>query len=86
VNLVRVQGADEVVRGIRDMEEAIVVWTSLERLDDGVSVAAYATDAAVTEIEGRGLTVTVVSDNAALDAQLEELLGSIGREEPPVVG
>jgi hypothetical protein len=87
VNLVRIEGDAEIAGGLGDIADAIVVWTSFDQLEDGrVSVAAYATDRALTEIEGRGLNVKVVSDNAALEARLEELLGSVGREEPPLVG
>ena len=94
MNLVRIEGDSEAALGLRDLADAILIWESFDQLEDGrVSVAAYATDRALTEIEGRGFGVTVVTDNAELEARLAELRESSGRaddddddEEPPLVG
>jgi hypothetical protein len=93
VNLVRIEGDPEAALGLRDLADAIIVWESFDQLEDGrTSVAAYVTDRAVTEIEGRGFGVTVVIDEEGLEARLAELQESSAREggdddeEPFLVG
>jgi hypothetical protein len=95
VNLVRIEGDPEAALGLRDLADAIVVWSSVDQLEGGrVSVAAYATERAMTEIEGRGFGVTVIVDEESLQARLAELRESSAREggdddderESPLVG
>jgi hypothetical protein len=87
VRLVRIEGPDETVRGLRDIADLILVSPSTEILDGGrISMAAYATGRAVALIEGRGATVRTVIDDAELKERFAELDALIETEEPPLVG
>jgi hypothetical protein len=57
--------------------------TSARRLDDDTwQVAGYATDAALAEIETRGLTAQLVVPAEQVAAEREVLYAAITREEP----
>lgn len=89
MRLVRIEGPEETVRGVADMPDVILVRPSTDRLGDGrISMAAYASEAAVAEIESRGATVTTKISGAELEARLNELDAHIAGQqpEPPVVG
>jgi hypothetical protein len=87
VRLVRIEGPEATVRGLRDVADVVLVPPSTEILDGGrISMAAYATARAVGVIEGRGATVTTVIDDAELKARFADLDARIGTDEPPLVG
>jgi hypothetical protein len=85
LNLVRIEGDEATVRELIDIPDIILVLASTDRLGGGrIRTAAYASDRAIGEIEGRGATVTTVMDNAALDGHIQELFSQIEPDEPPV--
>jgi hypothetical protein len=89
MRLVQIEGAEEVVRGLADLPDVILVPPTTEPLGDGrISMAAYASGRAVAEIESRGATVTTKIDDAELGARLADLDSHIESPptEPPAVG
>ncbi len=85
MNLIHIEGAEATVLGLRDISDIILVLSSGESIPGGrIRVAAYATDRAITEIEARGVTVTVLMNNAELKAHMDELYNQIEASEPPV--
>lgn len=87
MKLVDIEGPEEVVRGLRDVPDIILVPTSSDILDGGrIRMSAYVTSRAATEIEARGTTLTTVIDEAELEARFAELDAIIAaKSEPPPV-
>ncbi|MGH2840814.1 MAG: hypothetical protein ACRDKY_08325 [Solirubrobacteraceae bacterium] len=66
------------MRGLRDVPGLDIERTSATRLDDDRwQVSGYATDEALAELEARGLSVELVVEPEALEAQRDELYGQI---------
>jgi hypothetical protein len=87
VKLVDIEGPEDVVRGLRDIPDIILVPTSSDSLDGGrLRMSACVTARAVPVIEARGATITTLFDDdetAAHFAALDALIGR-GGEPPPV--
>jgi hypothetical protein len=75
-----------VVRGLVDIPDIVLVFSSTARLDGGrIRTAGYSSDRAIPLIEARGATVTTVIDEGELAARFADLDERIGKDaEPPV--
>jgi hypothetical protein len=81
MNLIRIDGTEETVRGLTDIPDIILVLGDAERLPDGlIRTSAYATDRAIGVIESRGATIERLLDNE----QFAEHTAAVF--EPPIVG
>jgi hypothetical protein len=76
--MIYIEGDGDTLFGLQDIPDMILELESAIDLETGqFRVAAYATDHAITEIEGRGVSVTVVLDNDALHDYIEGLYSQI---------
>jgi hypothetical protein len=83
LNLVFIEGSQETLVGLDDIADLILDLKSAEEGTGGnVRVGAYATDRAIGEIESRGATVTILQDNADLQATLDDLFTLIENSDP----
>ncbi len=85
MNLVTIDGPEDVILGLRDIPDMILVLVTGQALPSGLlRVSAYATDRAIAEIIDRGGTVDVEMDNEQLRLHTEELFQLIESSEPIV--
>jgi len=74
LNYIYIDGPLETVRALVDVPDMILQLKGPEDLGDGnIRVSAYATDEAITVVQARGVTVTVVFDNDEMAARTKEL-------------
>ena len=84
--IVRISGSADALRGLRQVVGLSLVIHSGGKTDTGLRrITAYATDAAVAEVQSRGLAIEVVVDAQTLATQLDTLLGQIERAPEEVV-
>ena len=82
MQLVRIAGPTEEMRRIGDVDGLHFERTSANRLDDDTwQVAGYATDEALEELRGRGLSTELVVPADKLAEERETLFASITRDE-----
>ena len=78
MNLIRMIGPEDVVAGLNDIADLIIIDSSGKTLNTGnVQLSGYATDRAITEIESRGAVVEVLMDNAELEDHYDDLYSNI---------
>lgn len=78
MNFIYIDGTETTLLGLRDIPDALLQLATNETLASGqLRVAAYATDRAITEIETRGLMVTIVENNEQLQARIDNLFEQI---------
>ena len=83
MNFVKVQGSAELLSDLGDIAGLDLIHKSAVELDSGdLSIAAFATDAGITDVEARGATVEIIMDAAALQAHYDELDAIIAAKEP----
>lgn len=74
MNYIYIEGPIDTVWGLVDVPDMLLQLMGPEDLGDGnIRVSAYATDEAVTEVQNRGATVTVIFDNEEMAARTKEL-------------
>ena len=74
MNYIYIDGPLDTVRGLVDVPDMILRLKGPKSLGDGnIRVSAYATDEAITEVQNRGATVTVIFDNDEMAARTNEL-------------
>ena len=74
MNYIYIDGPLDTVRALVDVPDMILQLKGPEDLGDGnIRVSAYATDEAITEVQNRGATVTVIFDNDEMAARTNEL-------------
>jgi hypothetical protein len=74
LNYIYIDGPPDTLRGLVDVPDMILRLKGPESLEDGnIRVSAYATDEAITEVQNRGATVTVVFNNDEMAARTNEL-------------
>jgi len=77
-DLVTIQGGLESMRGLSDIPTLEVIDETARQLEDNVViVAAFADDAAKTEVQTRGLTITLIKTEAQYDADIQEAYAAI---------
>lgn len=82
MQLIRIAGPTEPMRLLGQIEGLDFERTSATRLDDDRwQVSGYATDAALAEIQARGLSVEAVVEPETLQAQRQTLFAQIERNE-----
>jgi len=82
MQLVRIAGPTDIMRRLGEVEGLDFERTSATRIDDDTwQVAGYATDAALTEIEARGLQAELVVPADRLDDDRRTLFAQISRDE-----
>lgn len=64
MNLVRIRGTADGIRGLRSIEGLLAESESAQRVGDEWGIMAYGTDAALDVARARGLAVDVIMDNA----------------------
>lgn len=85
MNLVHIDGTHEALLAVRNMPAVTIVGGG--ELEGGQArISGYVPTAAFADIEALGATITVVKDEAAVEAQDEELYALFDEEEPPPVG
>lgn len=87
MKLVAVEGPEEVVRGLEDIPDVVLVLSTIAFLDGGrIRVSGYASERAIPLVEARNATVTTIIDEAELAARFADLDEAIGQEpQPPPV-
>ena len=84
--IVQISGSAEALRGLRQVGGLSIDIHSGDTTDTGLRrITAYATDAAVAEVQARGLAVEVVVDAQTLTTQQDTLLGQVERAPGEVV-
>ncbi len=90
LNLVRIRGAAEGIRGLGSIEELRVETETAQRVGEEWGIMAYASDAALAAVRARGLAVDVVMDNERLAAheatvrsQIRDVPGAAAADPPP---
>jgi hypothetical protein len=74
LNFISIDAAAETLLGLEDINDAIIELGSSETLPDGqIRIAGYATDRAISEIQSRGATVTIIFNNDELKARTDAL-------------
>lgn len=74
MNYIYIDGPLDTVRGLVDVQDMILRLKGPQSLGDGnIRVSAYATDEAITEVQNRGATVTVIFDDDEMAARTNEL-------------
>jgi len=87
MQLVRIAGPTEEMRRIGDVDGLHFERSSANRLDDDTwQVAGYATDEALEELRGRGLSTELVVPADKLEQDRETLFASITRDEAETEG
>jgi len=80
LNFIYIDGPRDTLLALRDIADMVLRLKGAQTLPDGnLRVSAYATDDAITEIQNRGASVTVIFNNDELKARTDELF-------PPGVG
>jgi|tagenome__1003787_1003787.scaffolds.fasta_scaffold19603831_2 hypothetical protein len=80
ISIIWISGQEDILRGLRDIDGLDIKISSGRTLDSGARrVTAYATDAAIVQVQNRGLTVEVVVDGVTLANQTEALFAQIQR-------
>lgn len=77
-DLVNIQGDVDTLRGLTDIPTLQIIDESAKRLEGNQAVvSAFADDAAKTEAQNRGLTVTLIKTEAQYEAESQELFNAI---------
>jgi hypothetical protein len=82
VNLVYIDVPNEVLPAARRIPQTTLL--SGEALDDAhTRLSGYAANEAIAELKALGATVTIVKDEAAYQANIDELLRQVRERERP---
>lgn len=76
--MILIDGPENILRGLQDIQDLILELKTARTLSAGqFRVGAYATDRAITEIQGRGATVSIILNNEDLQARIDNLFQNI---------